>query len=66
MSNLIKYILDSFSDTVKYIEFIDINGMDTSIQYLQKKDNDDIDKVPEFLNINLLDNYEPDIDIKLV
>lgn len=66
MSNLIKYILDSFSDTVKYIEFVDINGMDTSIQYLQKKDNGDIDKVPEFLNINLLDNYEPDIDIKLV
>lgn len=66
MMNLITDIKNKYSEYIEYIEFVGINNYDATIQYIQKLSLDLITDVPEFLNINLLNNRQPDINIEIV
>ena len=66
MTNLTTVLTNKFSQYIKYIEFIGINEYNALYQYLQRLDLDNVDDVPEFVNINTLDNLKPDINITLV
>ena len=66
MMNLITDIKNKYSEYIEYIEFVGINKYDATIQYIQKLSLNLITDVPEFLNINLLNNTQPDINIEIV
>ena len=66
MSNLITAITDMYSSEIQFIEFVGINDYNALIQYIERKEVDDIDQVPEFLNINLSNDLVPDINIVTV
>ena len=66
ISNLIYHITNTFQESIYYIEFVKINNYDTHQQYLEKVESEDIDKVPEFLNIDINNKNEPGIRITLV
>ena len=63
MSNLITSITDTYNSEIQFIEFVGINEYNALIQYIERKEIDDIDQVPEFLNINLSNDLVPDINI---
>ena len=66
MMNLITNITNKYSEYIEYIEFVGINNYDATTQYIQKISLENITDVPEFLNINLQNNTQPDINIELV
>ena len=66
ISNLITHLTNNFKSDIEFIEFLGINNYDALYQYLEKVDNDILEEVPEFLNINLTKDQKPDIDIILV
>lgn len=66
MSNLITYLSNEFKSDIEYIEFLGINEYNSLYQYLEKVELDLIEDVPEFLNINLTKDLNPDINIILV
>lgn len=63
MSNLTTYIKNKFKSEIEFIEFVNINEYDSNYQYIEREEMEIIEQVPEFLNINLKNNVEPDIDI---
>lgn len=65
MSNLTTTINDEYKSEIYFIEFVGINNYDALLSYIQKQDNNEIERVPEFLNINLLNDQTPDINIIL-
>lgn len=66
MSNIVTDITNKYNTDIEFIEFVSINGYPTSEQYLYKTQTEVISVVPEFLNINLNEQMEPDINIVLV
>lgn len=67
MTNLTTDLTNKFYSDVNYIEFQGINKYNALYQYIRKLDYDDnVNIVPEFLNINLKDNETSDIEIILV
>lgn len=63
MTNLSTDLTNKFKDYVKYVEFIGINNYNALYQNIDKIDLENIEDVPEFLNINLSNNINPDINI---
>lgn len=68
ITNLTTDITNKFINDIEYIEFIGINNYNALYQYIEKQDMEiqEIGAVPEFLNINLINNTDPDIKINLV
>lgn len=66
MSNLITHLSNKFSSDIEFIEFEGINNYSSIYQYLEKVELDLIEDVPEFININLTKDLNPDINIILV
>jgi len=66
MTNLTSVLTPKFAQYIKYIEFTGINNYNALYQYLQRLDLDNVDDVPEFVNINTLSDLKPDINITLV
>lgn len=66
MSNLITEITNKYSESIRFFEFVDMNGYGTSEQHLyaMPMPNDVI--TPELVNINTLDDLTPDINIIIV
>jgi hypothetical protein len=62
-SSLDQYLRNKYP-SIKWIEFLEINDYGSENQYI-RKDNDIIDYVPEFLNINMVDTT-PSIEITIV
>lgn len=66
MSNLITYLSNKFKSDIEYIEFTGINDYNSLYQYLEKGELELIEDVPEFLNVNLTRDLNPDINITLM
>lgn len=66
MTNLTTEITNKYKSDIEFIEFLGINNYNALYQYLEKEESDELDGVPEFLNINLKDDLIPDISIALV
>ena len=66
MNNLTAYIKEQYSSNIEFIEFVGINDYDATYQYLEKIDVTDKEEVPEFINLNLLNNTISDINIETV
>lgn len=64
--NLTTYIENKYSDQLVYFEFVDINGYGPGNQHIYMPEEYHGDIVPEFLNININDNDEPDINIIVI
>lgn len=64
--NLVTFITNKYSEQLVYFEFIGINDYGPGNQHMYQNTDTNNSIVPEFLNINTLDNGEPDIDITIV
>lgn len=64
--NLITHITNKYSEQLVYFEFIGINDYGPGYQHVYQDTEVITGVVPEFLNINTLDNGDPDIDISIV
>jgi len=63
MSNLITEITNKYSESIKFFEFIDMNGYGTGEQHLYAMPMPDDVITPELINVNTLDDLTPDINI---
>ena len=61
--NLITQITNTYREQLVYFEFVDINGYGPGSQHVYRPDEYTGDVVPEFLNVNVTDEDEPDINI---
>lgn len=66
MANLCTSIKDEYSANIVFFEFVGLNSYDATYQYLEKINVDKIEDVPEFVNVNTLDDGTPDIYIEIV
>lgn len=67
MPNLITQITNTYREQLVYFEFVDLNGYGPGEQHIIKDETyETSSKVPEFLNINTLDDDTPDIHINLM
>ena len=72
MPNLITYITNLYRQQLVYIKFIGLNKYESLHQSIYKNPKIDADyfvetqTVPEFINVNTLDNNLPDITFKIV
>lgn len=64
--NLTTYIETKYKDQVIYFEFVDINGYGPGNQHIYMPESYSGDVVPEFLNININEEDQPDIDITVI
>ena len=64
--NLTTYIETKYKDQLVYFEFVDINGYGPGNQHIYMPEEYHGDIVPEFLNININEEDEPDITINVV
>lgn len=64
--NLTTYIETKYKDQLVYFEFVDINGYGPGNQHIYMPETYHGDVVPEFLNININDEDEPDITINVI
>lgn len=64
--NLTTYIETKYADQLVYFEFVDINGYGPGNQHIYMPESYHGDVVPEFLNININDEDEPDITINVI
>jgi hypothetical protein len=65
--NLITEITNNYREQIVYFEFVDINGYGPGFQHIyQDTVTENSLEVPEFLNVNTLDDDSPDINIILV
>lgn len=63
MPNLITEITTNYRDYLEYFEFIDMNGYGPSIQHIYNMEMPAGVVVPEFININTLNDGTPDIQL---
>ena len=63
--NIITLITNNYREQIKYFEFVDVNGYGSGCQHLYYDDNIDPDEVPEFINVEVIDDLtmDPNIDI---
>lgn len=66
MSNLCSYIKQTYDSDIEYIEFEGLNHYNSNYQYIERKEPDILTEVPEFINVNLNSNMEPDINITII
>lgn len=66
MSNLITEITNKYSESIRFFEFVDMNGYGTSEQHLYSMPMPDDVITPELINVNILDDLTPDINIIIV
>lgn len=66
MPNLVSEIINKYSESIEYFEFIDLNGYGYNVQHLYSLDMPDEVIVPEFVNISALDDGTPDITLILM
>lgn len=66
MTNLTTHLTTKFKADLEFIEFLGINHYDALDQYLEKIETEILEDVPEFLNVNLTKDFNPDIDIILI
>jgi hypothetical protein len=69
MPNLITYITNKYRNQLVYFKFIDLNGYGPIKQSMYREDIDafvESTTVPEFLNVNILNNGDPDIQYKII
>lgn len=66
MTNLTTEIQKIYSANIEFIEFVGMNDYDATYQYLEKIDIENRDEIPEFININLLNDANSDINIETV
>ena len=69
MSNICHYIKQQYEETVVYIEFVRMNGYDSTYQYIERRDPDIMTEIPEFITIDLESNEDDDIlvpDINII
>lgn len=64
--NLTTYIETKYKDQLVYFEFVDINGYGPGNQHIYMPESYHGDVVPEFLNININNEDEPDITINVI
>lgn len=64
--NLTTYIETKYADQLVYFEFVDINGYGPGNQHIYIPESYSGDVVPEFLNININEEDQPDIIINVV
>lgn len=64
--NLTTYIETKYKDQLVYFEFVDINGYGPGNQHIYMPEEYSGDVVPEFLNININEEDEPDIIINVI
>lgn len=64
--NLTTYIENKYKDQLVYFEFVDINGYGPGNQHIYMPESYTGDLVPEFLNININIEDQPDIDIQVI
>lgn len=66
--NLITHITNKYRDQIVYFEYVDMNGYGPGFQHVYRDAFEShITEVPEFLNINTIDeDYTPDINIIVV
>ena len=71
MPNLITYITNLYRENIVYIKFVKLNSYDSLYQSIYKNPklaNDyfvETQTVPEFINVNTLNNDEPDIEFDI-
>lgn len=63
--NLITDITNRYREQLVYFEFLDMNGYGPGVQHILQDDSELIGVVPEFLNINTLEDGTPDIEITI-
>lgn len=63
MTNLTTVLTSKFKDYIDYIEFVGINNYNALFQYLERIPLENIDDVPEFVNINTTIDQKSDINI---
>lgn len=63
MTNLTTILTEKYGTDLYFVEFAGINDYPTSMQYLERDNQEIINRVPEFININLKDGETPDIEI---
>ena len=64
MSNLVTEITTKYSDSIRFFEFVDMNGYGPSEQHLYSMQMPDDVITPEMVNVNtLLPDQIPDINI---
>lgn len=63
MSNIAEGIRDNFRDQLEFFEFVGFNGYGAGLSHIYQINEDIKNDVPEFLNINTLNNDLPDIQI---
>ena len=66
MSNICSYIKQKYDNDIDYIEFEGINHYNSNYQYIERLEPDILEDVPEFINVNLNDLMEPDINITVI
>ena len=66
MTNLTTEIEKEYSANINFIEFVGLNDYDATYQYLEKIDVENRSEIPEFININLLNDVSTDINIETV
>ena len=66
MPNLVSEIINKYSESIEYFEFIDLNGYGYNVQHLYSLDMPDEVIIPEFVNISALDDGTPDITLILM
>lgn len=66
ISNLCSHIRQTYNSDISYIEFTGINTYNSNYQYIERKEPDILTEVPEFVNINLNDDMEADINITVI
>lgn len=66
MTNITTEIKEEYKANIEFIEFVGINNYDATYQYLEKIDVENRDEIPEFININLLNDSISDINIEIV
>lgn len=64
--NLTTYIETKYKDQLIYFEFVDINGYGPGNQHIYMPEEYSGDIVPEFLNVNINEEDEPDIIINVI
>lgn len=68
ISNIVSTIENTYSESIVFFEFVDMNGYGLTAQHIYNLDVNSTNNsvVPEFININTLDDDTPDITIIII
>ena len=66
MPNLVANIISKYIQSIEFFEFVDMNGCGPSVQHLYSMKMPDEVVIPEFVNIMVLEDGTPDINLILV